>query len=55
VASIQFGIPYTYLMFSYTRKMQDKKKKFRAAVKVKFSDSLNLEVLRIRIRDPVPF
>jgi hypothetical protein len=34
VASIQFGIPYTYLMFSYTRKMQDKKKKFRAAIKV---------------------
>ena len=34
VASIQFGIPYTYLMFSYTRKMQDKKKKFRASVKV---------------------
>jgi hypothetical protein len=42
VASIQFGIPYTYLMFSYTRKMQDKKKKFRAAVKVKFSDSPNI-------------
>ena len=34
VASVQFGIPYTYAMLSYTKKIQDKKKKLRVALKV---------------------
>ncbi|XP_023330820.1 dnaJ homolog subfamily C member 11 isoform X2 [Eurytemora carolleeae] len=33
VASVQLGIPYTYAMISYTRKIQDKKKKLRSAIK----------------------
>jgi len=33
VASVQFGIPYTYAMLSYTKKIQDKKKKLRVALK----------------------
>lgn len=31
--SLQLGIPYTYAMLSYTKKIQDKKKKLRLAVK----------------------
>lgn len=32
--SLQFGIPYTYAMFAYTRKIPEKKRKARVALKV---------------------
>ena len=34
VANIQFGIPYTYLILAHTWKLPEKKRKFRAALKV---------------------
>jgi len=33
-ATMQFGIPYTYAMLAYTRKIPEKKRKFRGALKV---------------------
>ena len=34
MASLQLGIPFTYVILSYTRKMTEQKQKLRAAIKV---------------------